>query len=72
MKGRKSQEPLSWDQDILEEPTNDLDIHTSSTPYCDNPTCWCHSTVAYHDEVPHPTVSDEEITQEYTFLGLSR
>jgi hypothetical protein len=55
-----------------EETTASLDLHTSDSPYCGEMDCWCHTDVAYHDEVTHPTATDDEIEVAYQFLGLSR
>lgn len=40
--------------------------------YCDDPACWCHSDSDYHDLLIHPSVTEEEIEQMYSFLGISR
>ncbi len=54
-----------------DEYASEDDVHTPENPYCDDPDCWCHTDMDYHEEVTHPDVTDEEITQAYHFFGLS-
>ena len=68
MKGRSHQFPQAGASE--EEETLDL-VHTPMQPYCADPTCWCHSDVAYHEDVTHPPVTDTDILHAYAFLGIA-
>lgn len=50
------------------------DVHTLDHPYCEDLSCWCHTDVAYHDEVTGPflAVIDEEVERAYGFFGVVR
>ncbi len=54
----------NWDDDT---------VHTAAQPYCDDPTCWCHTDVDYHARVTGPlqSYSDDEIEEAYNFFGIS-
>lgn len=48
----------------------DDDVHTPSTPYCSNLSCWCHTSVEYHEEVTEPlNSSDIDLGALYSFTG---
>jgi predicted GIY-YIG superfamily endonuclease len=51
--------------------TGNQDVHTPALPYCQQLSCWCHTTVAYHHRVTHQQASATEITRAYRFLGLA-
>jgi hypothetical protein len=61
---------MKW-QETREWTTGNADVHTPENPYCDELSCWCHSDVSYHEDVTHPTATDEEIDQAQTFFGFS-
>lgn len=62
--------PMDWDeQDVM---LLDGDVHTADCPYCDDPECWCHTDVSYHDVVTHPTYLDADVEQAYSFYGFYR
>ncbi len=42
----------------------------SENPYCADPTCWCHTDTAYHDEVIHPEITNEEVQTAYHFFEI--
>jgi hypothetical protein len=50
------------------------EAHTSEHPYCGNLSCWCHTDVAYHEQVTElaPEVDEEQVEQAYGFFGLVR
>ncbi|MFL5627859.1 MAG: hypothetical protein ACJ788_19950 [Ktedonobacteraceae bacterium] len=50
------------------------DLHTPDHPYCGDLSCWCHTDVAYHDQVtgPLPVVRDEQVAWAYRFFGVVR
>lgn len=56
---------MDWDD-------QDDGVHTPDTPYCADPSCWCHTDVDYHDLATSPYSTDEEITLAYTFYGLTQ
>ena len=45
-------------------------VNTSTYPYCDDISCWCHNDSEYHSMVIEPSVGEEEIEVAYTFFGL--
>ncbi|HVB23577.1 MAG TPA: hypothetical protein VNG51_16685 [Ktedonobacteraceae bacterium] len=45
-------------------------VHTWDAPYCDDPGCWCHTALVYHELVTHPSVTDVELAQAYAFFGV--
>lgn len=45
-------------------------VHTSVSPYCDDLTCWCHSSVVYHEMVTHPEPTPEDIEIGLSFFGV--
>ena len=49
-----------------------VEVHTLDNPYCDDPGCWCHTDVDYHEWVQHPGYSDEDVEQAYSFYGVDR
>lgn len=51
--------------------TGNEDVHTQTAPYCRKLMCWCHTDVAYHDQVTHHQASEVEIAHVYRFLGLA-
>jgi hypothetical protein len=57
-----------------EEYVEGEEAHTSEHPYCGNLSCWCHSDVAYHEQVTElaPEVDEEQVEQAYGFFGLVR
>jgi len=57
--------------DLKARTTDNEDVHTSVLPYCRKLSCWCHTTVAYHELVTHPSISEAEIAHAYRFLGLA-
>ncbi len=46
-------------------------VHTPLNPYCDDVSCWCHSTSDYHDVVTQPLTNDGDTTIAYAFFGVS-
>ncbi len=50
------------------------DVHTLDHPSCEDLLCWCHTDVAYHDQVtgPFPAVMDEQVKRAYRFFGVFR
>lgn len=51
-----------------------MNEHTEETPYCGDACCWCHTLVAYYDEI-NEKLDREPSQEEYTslltsFLGL--
>lgn len=55
-----------------EDTTNEM-VHTATNPYCDNPSCWCHESVSYHEEVTDvlATPPDEEtVSAAWSFFGF--
>ena len=48
----------------------DGEVHTADNPYCDDPVCWCHTDVEYHDLVMHPTYQDGDVEQAYEFYEI--
>ena len=45
--------------------------HDTSTPYCDNRNCDCHTSVEWHDKITSiPQHSDEEVRSAFRYFGL--
>lgn len=44
--------------------------HTPLNPYCDDVSCWCHSTSDYHDVVTQPFTGEAEAPIAYAFFGV--
>jgi hypothetical protein len=67
----KQAEDVPWvDSEVVYEE----DVHTVDHPYCGDLSCWCHTDVAYHDEVTGPllAVTDEQVAWAYRFFGVVR
>lgn len=47
-------------------------VHTPSNPYCDDPDCWCHTNLDYHDLATSPYSTDEDVENAYTFCEIAR
>jgi len=59
---------MDWDeQDVV---VVEVGAHTADCPYCDDPACWCHTDVEYHELVMHPTYPDGEVEQAYGFYEI--
>jgi hypothetical protein len=67
----KQLEDVSW---VDSETVYEEDVHTVDHPYCEDLSCWCHTDVAYHDEVTGPllVVTDEQVGWAYRFFGVGR
>jgi hypothetical protein len=50
------------------------DLHTLDHPYCEDLSCWCHTDVAYYEQVTGPFVEvlDEQVAWAYRFFGVVR
>ena len=61
------------DEENASSTTGFDDVHTLENPYCNDPQCWCHTSISYHDVVIHPTAltSEEEWRQIYAFHELT-
>jgi hypothetical protein len=60
-----------YDPEPEEEGASGFDgVHTPDNPYCDDPSCWCHTDADYHEIVIHPQATDAEIAQAFSYFGL--
>ena len=51
------------------------EMHTARHPYCDDPLCWCHLSVPYHEEVTDPVAAstdEEAVAKAWSFFGFGR
>ena len=48
------------------------EVHTVASPYCDDLTCWCHTSVVYHEVVTHPEPTEADVEASFSFFGVRR
>ena len=61
----------AYDDDV----SSDAEVHTVQHPYCNDSSCWCHTSVSYHEDVTQPLqtpVVEQEVATAWSFFGFGR